>query len=689
MRRSLLFGVLASAGLGLLVRWVLPYAQSTQELTEVVTSPSPTARVLAASDSIGPVLAVGDDGALVVTIDSSSLVVHSSATLDIQGRLRTSGSIGDAGQVLTSGGDTQPPIWKTLTDLITGNSSSTSTNTTTSPTTDLTQPATSGHLLIADGDSWESVALGGDAGLTSAGTLTINPNAVALTTDTTGNYVATIADAGSSTITVTSGTGEGSAVTLDVIGVTCTDCLGVDQIKDVYILNSGDELTGALTFRSQNEARFADSDSSNYVGFKAPSAITTDRIWTLPSADGTSGQLLATNGSGVLSWTSESGVAADSLDFDDFEDALDLDAATTITNALSGNFVINLSSTGDFIIQDNGTAFATFSDAGAVTFANDLTVTGDVTISGDDLFLATNTSGAILVADGTNFNPVALSSDATVSSTGALTIAANAVALSTDTTGNYVATVADAGSGLLTVSGSGSEGAAVTLTLAADQVNFTELSDSLSLDAATTVTNGLSGNLTLNLSSTGDFVIQDAGVTYATFADDSSLTFTGVFDAGGATSLEVPNGSGPTVDATGELAVDTTGDDLIFYGGSAKRNLTYKQTKTVTLETPADADNFLIFKAPYAFTISAITCIVDPADSSESVVIDVQERDSSGDSPASVDTTITCSNTGAADDGSLSNPTIDSNDWVALDIGTVTGTVTQVSVTITYSKDAE
>lgn len=46
------------------------------------------------------------------------------------------------------------------------------------------------------------------------------------------------------------------------------------------------------------------------------------------------------------------------------------------------------------------------------------------------------------------------------------TVAANAVALSTDTTGNYVATIADAGLGELTVTGSGSEGAAVTLSIA-------------------------------------------------------------------------------------------------------------------------------------------------------------------------------------------------------------------------------
>ena len=58
---------------------------------------------------------------------------------------------------------------------------------------------------------------------------------------------------------------------------------------------------------------------------------------------------------------------------------------------------------------------------------NDMTIAGDLTISGDDLKMATNTSGHILVADGTSYNPVAVSGDVTISNTGAITIAAGAV----------------------------------------------------------------------------------------------------------------------------------------------------------------------------------------------------------------------------------------------------------------------
>ena len=56
-----------------------------------------------------------------------------------------------------------------------------------------------------------------------------------------------------------------------------------------------------------------------------------------------------------------------------------------------------------------------------------LTVAGDLIVSGDDIFMATNTSGYILVADGTNYNPVAISGDVTLASNGAITIANDAI----------------------------------------------------------------------------------------------------------------------------------------------------------------------------------------------------------------------------------------------------------------------
>ena len=62
-----------------------------------------------------------------------------------------------------------------------------------------------------------------------------------------------------------------------------------------------------LELAAQRELRFEDADSSNYVGFKSPATVTTNRIWTLPAVDGTNGQVLSTNGSGTLSFRTPAG----------------------------------------------------------------------------------------------------------------------------------------------------------------------------------------------------------------------------------------------------------------------------------------------------------------------------------------------------------------------------------------------
>jgi hypothetical protein len=62
-----------------------------------------------------------------------------------------------------------------------------------------------------------------------------------------------------------------------------------------------------ITF--QNLQRYYDSDASHYVAFGAPASVTTSLTWTLPAADGTNGQVLSTNGSGILSWGAGGGIS--------------------------------------------------------------------------------------------------------------------------------------------------------------------------------------------------------------------------------------------------------------------------------------------------------------------------------------------------------------------------------------------
>jgi hypothetical protein len=65
-------------------------------------------------------------------------------------------------------------------------------------------------------------------------------------------------------------------------------------------------LTSNAQLQAQSDLRFADADSSNWVAFQAPTTVAANITWTLPAADGSSGQFLSTNASGTLSWGSGS-----------------------------------------------------------------------------------------------------------------------------------------------------------------------------------------------------------------------------------------------------------------------------------------------------------------------------------------------------------------------------------------------
>lgn len=96
--------------------------------------------------------------------------------------------------------------------------------------------------------------------------------------------------------------------------------------------------------------------ASANVTLQPNGALASSYSLSLPLNDGDSGQVLQTDGSGVLSWTTPAGVAADSLDFSDFKDAMTLDASTDIsvtgTNMLS---ITNSGSSNSLLVRDENT----------------------------------------------------------------------------------------------------------------------------------------------------------------------------------------------------------------------------------------------------------------------------------------------------------------------------------------------
>ena len=67
-----------------------------------------------------------------------------------------------------------------------------------------------------------------------------------------------------------------------------------------------------LTLRSRGDLRLGDSNSSHYIAIQAPATVTTSQTFTAP-VDGSSGQVLTTNGSGVLSFASPIAVPVGSV----------------------------------------------------------------------------------------------------------------------------------------------------------------------------------------------------------------------------------------------------------------------------------------------------------------------------------------------------------------------------------------
>jgi len=150
-----------------------------------------------------------------------------------------------------------------------------------------------------------------------------------------------------------------------------------------------------------------DSDSA-VLGFGSDNDITlthaADTSLTLGGAGGTTGLIInntAADGDPFLSFAL-SGTQTFTMGIDDG----DSDKFKIGTSAVGTSTALTLDSSGNLVI------------------------TGDLTVSGDDITMGTNTSGNLLIADGTNFNSVAVGSLSEIS-----TVANDDVFLAVDTSG--------------------------------------------------------------------------------------------------------------------------------------------------------------------------------------------------------------------------------------------------------------
>lgn len=191
------------------------------------------------------------------------------------------------------------------------------------------QNTSGGSIALVSGSTTGTGATGGtvtiqsgDASDGAPGTIEISSGNSTSTVDDAANInifagVATggtLTNGGDINLTsgsVTGGSG-GNGGDINIFGGS-TDSSG--QLGGDVILRPGDNITdsptgvGGIYIGVVNgtsipaDLRFIEGSGSNYVGFKAPTSISTNSIWTLPTSDGSNRQHLTTNGSGVLSWS--------------------------------------------------------------------------------------------------------------------------------------------------------------------------------------------------------------------------------------------------------------------------------------------------------------------------------------------------------------------------------------------------
>ena len=310
------------------------------------------------------------------------------------------------------------------------------------------QAVTSGgttQLTITDGDATESTSVARHAVIKLTGTITGNsivtvPDSVEkvyiVTNGTSGAYTVQFKTASGTGITfgvsekttrlvysdgtniVDAGFGgaldiEGRELVLDADGDTTITADTDDQI-DIKIAGADDFQFTANTFTAQSGSSIVVPDGGLTFGSTAITS-TAAELNILDGVTSTTAELNILDG--VTSTTAELNVLDGITAVVGELNALDL-GSTAVGTAIASKAVI-LDANKDY------------------TGIRNLTISGDLTVSGDDITMGTNTAGNILVADGTNFNSIAATSLSEIS-----TIANDDVFLAVDTSGGGLKKVA-------------------------------------------------------------------------------------------------------------------------------------------------------------------------------------------------------------------------------------------------------
>ena len=304
-----------------------------------------------------------------------------------------------------------------------------------------------------------------------------------------------------------------------------------------------------------------DSDSA-VLGFGSDNDITlthaADTSLTLGGAGGTTGLVInntATDGDPFLSFAL-SGTQTFTMGIDDG----DSDKFKIGTSAIGTSTALTLDSSGNLV------------------------VTGDLTVSGDDITMGTNTAGNLLIADGTNFNSVAAGSLDEIS-----TVAGDDVLIAVDTSGG----------GLKKITRS---------TLTAGLVSGSEISN-----VVEDTSPQLGGNLDMNgqdivTTSNADLELAPNGTGHVTVrgnTNSGAIQFNCESNSHGQIVIAQPHSAGVTNTLTLPAGSSSTLVSLVSTDTLTNKTLTSPVLNTATVGTsivPASADGATLGTASVEFS---------------------------------------------------------------------------------------
>jgi hypothetical protein len=175
-----------------------------------------------------------------------------------------------------------------------------------------------------------------------------------------------------------------------------------------------------MTLQDAGTFKFNDSDNSNYFSFQAPSDVTANVDYKWPAADGSTGYVLTTDGTGNLSWAAGGG-GGGSL------------SGNLVGNIFANGFAFTSQSNGNVIITADGSGQVQTSKQKMATFAETVYAMGNVT---------GNLSANISITNG-SIQTMTLTGNITLDSIGNITAGSSATLILTqDGTGSRILTSA-------------------------------------------------------------------------------------------------------------------------------------------------------------------------------------------------------------------------------------------------------